>query len=82
MPGCSCNTLVLGVRIVIDPLDDTICGAVLAAVQRVAVQIVEAADCRVFAGGVVDVVELIFKVMRTILIDLLLSGDDVLAVNT
>ena len=81
MPGCSCNTLVLGVRIVIDPLDDTICGAVLAAVQRVAVQIVEAADCRVFAGGVVDVVELIFKVMRTILIDLLLSGDDVLAVN-
>ena len=81
MPGRGCDTLIFRIGVVVDPLNDAVCSAVFAAVQRVAVQIVKAADCRIFTGGVVDVLELIFKIVGTILVNFLLSGNDVLSVD-
>ena len=81
VPGRGCDTLIFRIGVVVDPLNDAVCSAVFAAVQRVAVQIVKAADCRIFTGGVVDVLELIFKIVGAILVNFLLSGNDVLSVD-
>ena len=78
VPRCSYDTLA-----VLCPANHTVNCTVFAAIQRICfIHEVKATDCRQLASGILDIVKFIVEIMRAILINFLLTRDDVFAVNT
>ena len=78
MPRCSYNSV-----FVLCPADHTVCRTVFATIQRICfIQEVKATDCRRLSSSIFNVIKFILKVVRTTIINFLLTRDDVFAVNT
>ena len=77
VPRCSYDTLA-----VLYPANHTVNCTIFTAIQRIGIQEVKTTDCRQLASVILDVVEFIVEIMRPILINFLLTRDDVFAINT
>ena len=76
VPRCSYDTLA-----VLYPANHTVNCTIFTAIQRIGIQEVKATDCWQLSSVILDVVEFIVEIMRTILINFLLTRNDVFPIN-